>query len=1463
MQTALVSSVVLAAGLGAAAPGTPDQRPVPTSVSAAGPGPDAVQHKRAYTRGYVRGPDGRLHESPDSYSAQRRRAQEERAALRDKLGWATLPDDVRLVFADQAVGPDQLDARGNPFVSFAWLYTKPVRNADHEANDLVLHVDGDVVVVGSDTGTDSDDPAFSSLFVTELDGAINSNWTENWERSPVFGGGSTGWVSGEQGTADLFGNTYVCGKRNNDRYALWKLNEGDGSTVWNKSNVITGGTDATAMDVAVDPEGVVYVCGTFEDNGVSRWFVARHDPSDGTQDWVKTPNSAGVPVGGIEVDRRGYIYVAGYSSTGGHQIVKIDAYDGSTVWNTTVPNSGFDDAFIDTLKLDFAGNPHFAGRVGTGNNSGWQTSKLDTDSGAVLWTETTGNGTPNDLEIDRDGNVYVVGTSQSNTFRLRKYDNSGGTAWTTTYGTAGQAQAVALDSLGNPYVAGRVGAGNNDFVDTRKFDRNDGAEIWRMEDTPSIGAELNRNLDVKDILVDAGGGVYVAGRRYAGNPNTQDEGAEFFTIKYTQPFEGVPLITLSYPNVRIEDRSIWDPENNTGLPAAINISQTIIDEDSSGLRSSINSDLSKTVNYSIGSVTGGVTVEDLNARAKVEARIDIDGGTFDAGVTGELLIAVPESASVNANQPLTIVIDYTPDEMGTELLANSRLGLAAGLFAEGGSDIRAKGTIDDSNLGVLLNNNMINEDDAIVEKDLFGNDFFDELPDDGGWTKEKSDTPDFKAKARLPLLDTEGVYDPATSTLISSVERKFFDGYANVTNLIAKRYLGKSLSYSFDSSGSAHTAKGKAGLAQAEIDGEIAALQDIVIELKPYVILAFSTSGGTTPPTTGRLYLVDGNGAPQSINHVVTMPSSSELTINPTFGVEASFTQESGVAFDFTTSFDALEFDGVLSIKKTTLIDRDKCFGCISDRFQFDIVPATVNASFDFPNEAKLSPVQVFGNTNSQPQLSGASRESGRMLIYDQSNPSQSQLNSIATGVSPMILYGDSFLSNTSLKVKMSHHGKTENLTRTRINNRALLVEVPNRFFLLPGTARIWIENDNGVSESIDFEIEYPFPNFGGLVESFWASDPRWLSTPVVAIDNGTPAGNDSFIARRDYYTLLESTLWNPALIADYSDPNQPISDVFPDFPAWSTFAEPSPPGFPALVIDGVSISRDPDSPNDGAFRAFVPEGVVKSSKSLSFAMCNPGPGGGLSRPVSIDIPAPKPVIGEISPSAFFPGEPTVDDNGNIRLNVFGPETVPYFDGFESAKFGNFTARSVVYMDNNALPTKFVGPGHLVARIPAFAIQSPGTRIITVTTPNPRNISYQETLTDGGGNVVFDDLVESGGTSVPMTLEVRWPRPIIESISHNEVDVMSPPEAPLLIDGVPPADNKNITVLGENFAPGAVVSINGSTINTTRESSQMLRARLTASDIPNVGEVRLTVVNPAPSLRESASETILVVLPAP
>ena len=276
----------------------------------------------------------------------------------------------------------------------------------------------------------------------------------------------------------------------------------DPTLTWN--TFLGGAGTDEAYGLALDVSGNVYVSGystqtwgspvTAYGGGGVDGFAAKLD-SNGNLIWNTFLGGAGNDEAfGIALDATGNLYLAGYSDTtwgspvrayGGYFegfAAKLDS-NGNLVWNTFLGSGGFGFDIARAVAVDGIGNVSVVGY----SSATWGSPvrafsgvmdifavKLDS-SGNLVWNTFLG-GTATDygkaVAADAIGNVYVTGSSDAawgspvlaygggTAAFAAKLDPSGTLIWNTFFGSGGSnsAEGVAVDVIGNVYVAGNSSA---------------------------------------------------------------------------------------------------------------------------------------------------------------------------------------------------------------------------------------------------------------------------------------------------------------------------------------------------------------------------------------------------------------------------------------------------------------------------------------------------------------------------------------------------------------------------------------------------------------------------------------------------------------------------------------------------------------------------------------------------------------------------------------------------------------------------------------------------------------------------------------------------------------------------------------------------------------------------------------------------------------------------------------------
>jgi Leucine-rich repeat (LRR) protein len=354
----------------------------------------------------------------------------------------------------------------------------------------------------------------------------------------VAGGSSANWGSPVR--------VYSSG---NDAFVA-RLNV-SGSLIWN--SFIGGGGGDYGYDISIDGSDA-YVTGYSS----STWGSPVRAYNSSIDAFAAKLNSSGSLIwntflGGssgdygydIALDGSGNIYVTGDSGYNWGSPVRpwtsgSDAFaaelnnSGSLVWNTFLGGS-----FADTgggIAVDGSGNVYVAGE----SYSTWGTpvraynlspdayvAKLNT-SGSLTWnTFLGGNGSDRgsyhsgEIAMDNDGNVYVIGYSNStwgspvraytssNDAFAAKLNNSGSLTWNTFLGGNGddRSQAIAVDNSRNVYITGYSNATWGSPV--RAYTSDNDAFAAKIDvSVPIIFPDSSLEAAIRDAIAKPSGDIY-------------------------------------------------------------------------------------------------------------------------------------------------------------------------------------------------------------------------------------------------------------------------------------------------------------------------------------------------------------------------------------------------------------------------------------------------------------------------------------------------------------------------------------------------------------------------------------------------------------------------------------------------------------------------------------------------------------------------------------------------------------------------------------------------------------------------------------------------------------------------------------------------------------------------------------------------------------------------------------------
>jgi uncharacterized delta-60 repeat protein len=292
---------------------------------------------------------------------------------------------------------------------------------------------GDVFVTGESEG---DGTLYDYATVK-----YSSDGTELWVRR--YDGPAGDDDRGKSLAVDQAGDVYVTGWSVGvgPRYNCATVKyAGDGTELWVRR--YEGPADATSMAyaVAVDQAGNAYVTGGCNENISYNNYLTIKYSSDGTELWVRKYNG---PANGTDtalalaVDQAGNVFVTGRSDGGGgnedYATIKY-ASDGTELWARRYdgPASGSDVPYA--LAVDSAGSVYVTGLiVNAAPESDYATVKYSSD-GTEAWVTTYGESGSGPtwacaVAVDQAGNVYVSGAAHSrissNDYVTIKYSQPG------------------------------------------------------------------------------------------------------------------------------------------------------------------------------------------------------------------------------------------------------------------------------------------------------------------------------------------------------------------------------------------------------------------------------------------------------------------------------------------------------------------------------------------------------------------------------------------------------------------------------------------------------------------------------------------------------------------------------------------------------------------------------------------------------------------------------------------------------------------------------------------------------------------------------------------------------------------------------------------------------------------------------------------------------------------------------
>lgn len=210
----------------------------------------------------------------------------------------------------------------------------------------------------------------------------------------------------------------------------------------------------------------------------------------------------------------------------------------NVLWESRFTSAGLNIDSGKEITIDSSGNVYVTGTSYTNTTNGYDIVTIKYNSlGSVIWTKTfNGSGSAldegRDIAVDKNGNVYVTGytasTGPNYDYVTIKYNSAGMQQWASLYNGTGngydEAYSLAIDTSGNTYVTGGSDAnGQGKNYVTIKYNSSGVAQWSTSYNGPVNGADA-----ATKVVLDNQFNVYVTGNSL-GNGTDLD----IATIKYS------------------------------------------------------------------------------------------------------------------------------------------------------------------------------------------------------------------------------------------------------------------------------------------------------------------------------------------------------------------------------------------------------------------------------------------------------------------------------------------------------------------------------------------------------------------------------------------------------------------------------------------------------------------------------------------------------------------------------------------------------------------------------------------------------------------------------------------------------------------------------------------------------------------------------------------------------------------
>lgn len=1271
-------------------------------------------------------------------------------------------------------------------------------------------------------------------------GLTQSNWTVTIDPS------NTSFVyPPSQVVADACQNVFACGYRYNyltDSYTVYlvKFDQNGVPTMPPPELTPSGQLTSMCMDYAGN---VLLACSNAAGDQVS---VMKYNNLLG-RIWLRNYSVPGEDLrpSSIAVDAHGSVYLAVTYGLAGNAQTDLVKYDHDGTISSSWPDSGSGigvrrsggegrEVLVDDQCCVYLTASHPSGAAS------FRISRYDI-SGQNTWNTGFLPGTVNDSTVAADS-VYIAGwDANQQDFLCARFGSAGNVLWSRSIDgpehMRDQAWAVAADKEGNAYVTGEaetVGTVNG-FARTKQMTVKLMAttgDVFVDPNAPNYWPDMvdmpGRLAIGSEIAIDAGKDVFVAGS----TGNAVDRGQ--LQVRMLSQITHLPSQeSSSNAHFVATNQSYW---SSSGFPRTYNLFNVPLNTNFGPYggfwHPVIHIDLwFFEVTIDLGEF-GAQASASTSGNIGVDLELSGNAGSYDVTYPVNFNFVAPgrDRTDMYPTEWFTLRTPYLVDPAAA--LATRPFESINGKFV-GYLDAHVNVSILAKAFSVAVGGNIINQDITppgsrvtLLEVGLNNQQRLDVPPNTLFGT--------LTGYLKVPQVSTYGrVSSDAQGTFIGASGR---DRFGNLTFHVTKAIL-KSI-FGPEATNEIHYPSDPYSPSVLHADLLIGDLQSITnldfaqqFVFRPGVPKVILYNMDTNAPQPVRL--ANGTIVTQfeaGTDIQIQMPSPSPvLRLRPVFSLQnPQFSNATNAILDSYLQVKLFEYALSASLFGIDLFGIGGCLGCfIVPLIHLD--PEVFNRTMSVSGFSTIDgePFTIVGNAT-LPEIKAIARPCASLFLFDQdlvgenvNSPDSNYFSQVlprfqqfVLGAQQVLVYGRGFSPTT--QIYMEYFGHTELISQGAsgyLNENAVRVVIPNRYFLLPGVCRIYgIQPGLGRLNSIDLEISMPVPNLGGVSGRAWASDPDLHLWTVSASDGNDVFGNATFFSRPDYW------LWLQRLYSDTFS-NSPSPTIESYFPTSSSVLSSIPPQ-PTVFFDDEPLLAYREPLPSGFLTMILPPQYVAVAKRSAIRLVSPGPGGGTSQSASFTTASPRPVVNQVTPSEVAPGSP------NLTIQVTGPDHVDT-PGQNSIR-SNFNPDSRVLWNGQQLATTFISSARLEAVVPAALLADSGTILITVSSPS-NGTQYLNNS---------NQLVSSGGVSQAISFFVRNPEPKMNGI--DPPSLVAGHDYPAAV-GAP--DNYNIQIRGTGFVASSIVKVNGLPVASQWRSETEMAAQIPNSMRSAVGTLSVVVEN--------------------